>query len=65
MAVPFDTAVSTIHSMFNGNVDREVVTTVLEANNGHMERTIECLLRMSGELAPEETSPSVSQYFEI
>lgn len=60
MSVPYDTAVSTIQSMFDGNVEREVVCAVLEANNGHMERTVECLLKMSGELPAEEQTSSVS-----
>jgi len=53
-AIPYEAAVDTIQTMFNNSVEREVVCAVLEANNGHMERTIECLLNISGELPIEE-----------
>jgi hypothetical protein len=59
MAVPYETAVATIEGMFSGSVDREVICAVLEANNGHMEKTIECLLAMNGELPPEEQVTAV------
>lgn len=54
MSVPYEVAISTIHGMFNGSIDKEVIGAVLEANQGHMEKTVECLLSMSGELPPSE-----------
>jgi hypothetical protein len=56
MAVPYETAISTIQSVLNNSVEREIICAVLEANDGHMERTIEYLLSMSGEIPHEETS---------
>jgi len=56
MSVPYEAAITTIHGMFNGTVDRDVVCTILEANNGHMEKTVECLLTMSGEIPVDETA---------
>lgn len=53
MAIPYEAAVATIQSMFE-NVDKDVICTVLEANSGHMEKTVECLLAMSGEIPAEE-----------
>lgn len=58
MSVPYEAAVSTMVSMFNGTIERDVICTILEANNGHMEKTVECLLAMSGEIPVEETSVS-------
>jgi len=48
MAVTFDDALVTLQSMFT-EMDKEVLTTILEANNGHMENTVICLLKMSGD----------------
>jgi len=53
MVVPYEVAVSTIQSMFF-DIDRDVICSVLEANSGHMEKTVECLLSMSGVLPNEE-----------
>jgi len=58
MALPYEAAVSTILSIFNNTIERDVICTVLEANNGHMEKTIECLLAMSGEIPVSETTVS-------
>ena len=60
MAIPYETAIETIQAVFNNNIEKDVVSAVLEANNGHMERTIECLLNMFGELSPEEATVIVS-----
>jgi len=45
MAVPFETAVSNLQSIFP-DLDREVICAVLEANNGRLERTVDFLLGM-------------------
>jgi len=58
MAIPYEAAVTNIVSMFNGTIERDVVCTILEANNGHMEKTVECLLAMSGEIPVSETNVS-------
>eukprot|EP01116_Phalansterium_solitarium_P018216 TRINITY_DN4749_c0_g1_i1.p1 TRINITY_DN4749_c0_g1~~TRINITY_DN4749_c0_g1_i1.p1 ORF type:complete len:239 (-),score=52.50 TRINITY_DN4749_c0_g1_i1:396-1112(-) len=54
MTVPYEAAVETIQSVFDGKIDREVVCAVLDANNGHMERTIECLFGMVNEDSSSE-----------
>jgi len=56
MTIPYERAVTTIYECFQGKVEREVVCTVLEANNGHMERTIECILNLLDELPSTETA---------
>eukprot|EP01119_Soliformovum_irregulare_P020372 TRINITY_DN6587_c0_g1_i1.p2 TRINITY_DN6587_c0_g1~~TRINITY_DN6587_c0_g1_i1.p2 ORF type:complete len:194 (-),score=49.83 TRINITY_DN6587_c0_g1_i1:1335-1916(-) len=48
MSVPYEEAISNLQSMFE-NVDREVICSVLEENQGHMERTVEILLGMTGD----------------
>jgi hypothetical protein len=45
MAVPFETGVGNLQSMFP-DLDREVICAVLEANNGRLERTVDFLLGM-------------------
>ena len=62
MAVPYETAISTIQSVLNNSMEREIICAVLEANNGHMERTIEQLLSMSGEIPPEEATIVVTSF---
>jgi len=48
MAIPYETAIATLQGMFM-ELDREVICAVLESYNGHMERTVECLLSMTSE----------------
>jgi hypothetical protein len=48
MSIPYEEAVNTLQSMFGG-MDRDVICAVLHANRGHMERTIDQLLAMSGD----------------
>ena len=43
----FQNALSTLQSMFE-EVDLEVIRMLLEANHGHMERTVENLLSIAG-----------------
>jgi len=56
MTVPYEDAVATLQGMFS-NLDREVVCSVLHANRGHMERTIDSLLSLCGE-TPVNNVPS-------
>jgi len=53
MTVPYEVAVSQLQTMFP-SVDREVVCAILESHRGHMEKTVEVLLNMSGEIPIEE-----------
>lgn len=46
---------SNIQGIFDNKFDKDVIAMVLEANNGQVEKTIEVLLRMSGEHIPEDT----------
>lgn len=46
MSVTYESAMSTLTSMF-GSVDREVVAMLLQANGGHMEKTVENLLALT------------------
>lgn len=46
---------SNIQGIFDNKFDKDVIAMVLEANNGQVEKTIEVLLRMSGENIPEDT----------
>lgn len=48
MSVTYESAMSTLTTMF-GSIDPEVIGMILQANNGHMERTVEHLLAMDGE----------------
>jgi len=48
MSVPYDQAIETIASVVGNSFDKEVISMVLESNQGHMERTIEQLLQMNG-----------------
>src|SRR5690348_798325 len=50
MSVTYEDAMATLVSMF-GTVDREVIAMILQSNNGHMEKTVENLLAMTGEAA--------------
>ncbi len=44
--VTYDNALATLHSMFS-DYDRETLAVILESNNFHVEKTIECILAMS------------------
>jgi len=68
MTVPYETALSVLESMFQGNVEKEVVAAILEANNGKMEQTVEFLLGMmnaetqeNGEILGESNSGAVQE----
>ena len=58
MSIPYEKAVQTIASVVGEKVDYEVIKMVLEANQGHMERTIEQLLQMMGEIPANEQVPA-------
>ena len=45
--VTYEEAMATLQSMFGG-VDREVIAMVLQSNSGHVEKTVENLLAMTG-----------------
>lgn len=47
MSISFESAISTLKSMFP-EWDEETLTTLLMSNNYHVERTIETVLSMSG-----------------
>jgi len=47
MSVSYESAMATLSSMF-GDVDREVIAMILQANGGHMENSVEHLLALSG-----------------
>lgn len=49
MSIPFDNAVGTLQSMFP-EWDPETLTTLLISNNYHVERTIESILTMQGDM---------------
>eukprot|EP01133_Synstelium_polycarpum_P012235 gene12235-14329_t len=49
MSVPYEEALNSLHSMFS-SFDRELIGAVLQENKGHMEKTIDSLLEMSGEV---------------
>ncbi len=53
MTVPYRAAIAALESMFNGAIDREVICAILEENRGHMEKTVECLLSIAGQISPE------------
>ena len=45
--VSYDSAMQSLHSMFSG-VDNEVIAMLLQANGGHLEKTVEQLLGITG-----------------
>jgi len=47
MSVSYENAIATLHAMF-AEVDTDVIKMVLDNNGGHMERTVENLLAMTG-----------------
>ena len=49
MSISFKDAVATLKSMFP-EWDDETLGTILTSNNYHVERTIETILQMSGEI---------------
>ena len=53
--VSYDSAMASLHSMFSG-VDNEVIAMLLQANNGHLERTVEQLLGITGGALPGDSS---------
>ena len=61
MSIPFDNAVGTLEAMFP-EWDKETLTTLLISNSYHVERTIEMVLSMQGDLNPstENSQPVVS-----
>jgi len=53
-----DEAITSLESMFApGQFDKEVLKSVLHANNGHVDKTVECLLQMS-DPSTSNTQPS-------
>lgn len=52
MSISFETAVATLTSMFP-DWDEETLSTLLISNNYHVERTIETVLAMSGDVSVE------------
>lgn len=53
MSVSFEDALGTLTSMFP-EWDRETLSALLTSNGYHVERTIENVLSMSGEMSAEE-----------
>jgi len=54
MAVSYQEAIETLKSMF-GDTEEAVIVSRLEANNGHMEHTVNDLLAMAnGEVTPNQ-----------
>ena len=49
MSIPFDNAVLTLQTMFP-EWEQETLTTLLISNNYHVERTIESILSMQGDM---------------
>lgn len=45
--VSYEAAMANLRSMFSG-VDDEVIAMLLQSNNGHLERTVEQLLGITG-----------------
>eukprot|EP01083_Nonionella_stella_P065075 170226_1 len=66
----YSDALGTLNAMF-ADIDDEVISMVLDSNGGHMERTVECLLQMSGappdldEVAPSPVDPESDLPVEI
>lgn len=62
MSISFENAVGTLKSMFP-EWDEETLTTLLMSNQYHVERTVEMILSMSGDVdsgAPEPQAPAPS-----
>ena len=57
--VTYEDAMATLQSMFGG-VDREVIGMVLQSNNGHVEKTVENLLAMTGGAAAADVQQQSS-----
>ena len=53
MSISFESAVETLKAMFP-EWDPETLSTLLESNNYHVERTIETVLALSGDAAMQE-----------
>lgn len=63
MSIPFDNAVGTLEAMFP-DWEKETLTTLLISNSYHVERTIEMVLSMQGDVNPSsEIAPSVEPNF--
>jgi hypothetical protein len=60
MAVPYDKAIQTISNILGGQVDNDVIAMVLESNQGHMERTVEQLLQMTGQTGEQDVQQTAS-----
>ncbi|EFA78945.1 hypothetical protein PPL_08413 [Heterostelium album PN500] len=57
MSVPYEEALNSLQAMFS-SFDRELIGAVLQQNKGHMEKTIDALLEMSGEVPINENTDS-------
>ncbi|EGG23570.1 hypothetical protein DFA_05703 [Cavenderia fasciculata] len=57
MSVPYEEALNSLQSMFS-SFDRELIGAVLQQNKGHMEKTIDALLEMSGETPINQNTDS-------
>eukprot|EP00735_Rhodelphis_limneticus_P015643 TRINITY_DN9962_c0_g1::TRINITY_DN9962_c0_g1_i1::g.29205::m.29205 TRINITY_DN9962_c0_g1::TRINITY_DN9962_c0_g1_i1::g.29205 ORF type:complete len:261 (+),score=21.88,CUE/PF02845.11/5.1e-05 TRINITY_DN9962_c0_g1_i1:121-903(+) len=58
MSVSYEEALQTLDSMFAGQFDREILASVLASQGNHLERTVETLLQMSGEVDSAPPPPS-------
>jgi len=61
MTVSFADALATLQAMF-GDVDKEVISVILENNGGHMEKTVDDLLAMTGQ-GDNTTNPTSGNGF--
>lgn len=58
--ITYDQAVATIQAMFGSEIERDTIITLLQANRGHVEKTIDDILAMSAAGSPTVAVPSQS-----
>ncbi|GAM16857.1 hypothetical protein SAMD00019534_000320 [Acytostelium subglobosum LB1] len=61
MSVPYQEALTSLQGMFS-TFDRDIIAEILQLNKGHMEKTIDMLLEMSGETPINQQNTTDSDF---